>query len=342
MCLALYKPAGIEVNWAALETGMLYNSDGAGFAVAVDGQLIIEKGFFKWEDFKKAFEPFAEHSAIVHFRLATHGAKNQANCHPFALADFGGDNMPVAVIHNGIFSDASSDQKQWSDTWHVCRDVLHPLWKRDAKIFGEDAMVTLGDRFVGSSNKLVFLAADGTATLWGESNGHWSDGIWYSNHSYECSSYADPRYRGSRRYAGYHSYMDDDDYWTASGSKSAKASAAVMDGKKLDEFAYGKLPADEEEDNDDPILDLDRCGGPKEQSAFKELRDCGYTEVELEEIFLDDGIEGLIEELATMYSMDTNSVSMWLDSQALHSPKDDDVEEYSVALNNATGMYEPV
>lgn len=356
MCLALYKPAGVEVNWDALETGMKYNSDGAGFAVAVDGQLIIEKGFFRWDDFRKAFEPFSEHASVVHFRLATHGDKNKANCHPFSLADFGGDNLPVAVIHNGIFFDAPSDQKQWSDTWHVCRDVLHPLWQMHPKIFGTDAMVTMGDKFVGSANKLVFLAADGTATIWGEANGHWKDGAWYSNHSYECSSYADPRYRGKRSattgYLGYSSYTDDEDYWHGDGRKSAKESAKTFTDKELEDFAKGTF------DDDEPILDLSLIAGDREQAAISELRECGCTDVEIEEIFLEDGIDGLIEELADTYSLDSTQIEHWLDSLVLHGGADEnrpyptdsftkeedefDGQEVAVAFNPETEAYEPV
>ena len=71
MCLALFKPAGIKPEWDKLQNAMCANSDGAGFAVAVKGQLIVEKGFFKFEDLKKAMKPFMLHPMLVHFRLAT-------------------------------------------------------------------------------------------------------------------------------------------------------------------------------------------------------------------------------------------------------------------------------
>lgn len=345
MCLALYKPADKTPDWEALENAMTYNPDGAGFAVAVDGQLIVEKGFFKWEDFRKAFEPFCEHAAIVHFRLATHGAKNQANCHPFALADFGGPegHKPVAVIHNGIFYDAKNDQKQWSDTWHVCRDILHPLWLEDADSFEKDHILLLGDKFVGSSNKLVFLAADGKATIWGESNGHWADGVWYSNHSYQCQSFADPRYRGYKgSTSGYKSYGweydDADGYYTSYGSKSAKASAAAMEKqytqKELEDFAVGTFADDE------AILDLDSIEGDREQVAIHELRTCGYTDVEIEAIYLDDGLDGLTDELASVYQLSSDDVTCWLGQEILKLKRDDD-GMIDVEFDADTNMFVP-
>jgi len=275
MCLALYKPANIKPDWAALEEGMCHNSDGAGFAVAVDGQLIVEKGFFKFADFKKAFEPFGDHAAIVHFRLATHGGKNQQNCHPFALADFGNEagHMPVAVIHNGIFASAKNDKKEWSDTWHVCRDVLHPLWSGSEKSLISNEMIPLGDSFVGSSNKLVFLYADGSFGIWGEKNGHWSDGVWYSNYSY-CSygaRYADPRSR--------YVYDDGDDYW--SGRKNY-----AIPSKKSAGF--------------EPIVDYAVEATAVELALIDELRDCGFGEDEIEKMYLH---RSMAEELANVYQL---------------------------------------
>lgn len=273
MCLALYKPANIKPDWDALEEGMCHNSDGAGFAVAVDGQLIVEKGFFKFADFKKAFEPFGDYAAIVHFRLATHGGKNQQNCHPFALADFGNDtdHMPVAVIHNGIFSQAANDQKQWSDTWHVCRDILHPLWAKEEKSLVSPQMIPLGDSFVGSSNKLVFLYADGTFGIWGEKNGHWSEGVWYSNYSY-CSygaRYADPRSK--------YVYDDDDAYWTGSWKSAAK---------KQDDFV--------------PVIDYAVEATAVELALIEELRDLGYAEDEIERLYIQ---RSMPEEVASVYQL---------------------------------------
>jgi glutamine amidotransferase len=344
MCLALYKPADKTVKWDALQNAMEYNPDGAGFAVAVDGQLIIEKGFFKWADFRRAFEPFAQHAAIVHFRLATHGAKNQANCHPFSLADFGGPDghKPVAVIHNGIFYEAKNDKKQWSDTWHVCRDILHPLWLEDPDSFEKDHLLLLGNKFVGTSNKLVFLAADGKAVIWGEGNGHWADGVWYSNHSYECQSYADPRYRGYKApAAGRKTYVweydDDDGYYGAYG-KSAKASAEAMEEqfteKELEEFATGKF------DDETSILDLDTVEGDREQCAFAELRQCGYTEVELEEIYLDEGLDGLVGELARMYQLSEDDVTCWLGQEILKLRRDGD-GMIDVRYDSETNLFVP-
>lgn len=280
MCLALYKPANIKPDWTALEEGMCHNSDGAGFAVAVDGQLIVEKGFFKFADFKKAFEPFGDHAAIVHFRLATHGGKNQQNCHPFALADFGNeaDHMPVAVIHNGIFSQAANDQKQWSDTWHICRDVLHPLWSKDEKSLVSSAVIPLGDSFVGSSNKLVFLYADGTVGIWGEKNGHWSEGVWYSNYSY-CSygaRYADPR----NKYA--YGYDDDDSYWNDTKYAAGKKSPAF-----------------------EPLIDYAVEATAVELALIEELRDLGYAEDEIERLYIR---RGMAEEVASVYQLTVSDV----------------------------------
>ncbi len=327
MCLAIYKPANIKPDWHRLENGMCFNSDGAGFAVAVDGQLIVEKGFFKFSDFKKALEPFGDHPMIIHFRLATHGGKNKRNCHPFALADFGGpdDHEPVAVIHNGIFYQAANDDKNWSDTWHVCRDVLHPMWLSDPSLFYKPEVIALGDGFVGMSNKLVFLNSKGEFSIWGASNGHWDSGCWWSNRSYEDYRVADPRWspKGKSVTAPYctsSGVHDDSDRYYREWEK--KYDEEKKEGKwkdysdaELEEFAIG---------SNDSVMNLDLELDRRSLIIANELRDIGTTDREIEKIYLEDGQGGLLDELASVYQLSVTDVERHVDSRM----REDD-EDYS-------------
>lgn len=386
MCLALYKPKNIAADWKKLQNGMESNRDGAGFAVAKDGQLIVEKGFFRFEDLKLAFEPFEMYDAIVHFRMATHGDKNKNNCHPFDLRDFGSpeDLMPVAVIHNGIFSQANDDQKQWSDTWHVCRDVLHPLWIDHGNVFGKPSVRTLGDEYVGNYNKLVFLAADGTCSIWGEKNGHWKDGVWYSNYSYMDHRYADPRYTKTRRYGsvvnGKWEYDEEEEWggWSMESTTrkdttthhigntiklevgqrylyrngevtgplvSTTDSVFLFKDPTLNHTfkANGKytvsdassgrdlisLAEDTPDDDDDfeAIMNLDVELPKISLIAVNELRECGYTDYELEKIYITDNHSGLVEELAHMYAMHEDDITRFLDNKLREYVRDEQLED---------------
>lgn len=339
MCLALYKPAGIAPDWSALETGMMYNSDGAGFAVAVDGQLIVEKGFFKFEHFKKALEPFGEYAAIIHFRISTHGKVNQANCHPFDMRTFGDSGgTPLAVIHNGMFFEASNDNPAFSDTWHICRDILHPLWLNDAGYFKRPEYIQMGDMMVGRSNKLVFLNADGDFAIWGEDNGHWNNGVWWSNHSYEDWRCADPRHAASRVVSRTYKpwvkvEQPDGTFKYEPPADDEKESPIVQEVRKTigctglshrdldtmeeDEWenylqsrtgSTGGWPMEDEPDDEDIYQSIIAEIGADNEYIVKELQECGYTLFDLETLASrKDGLGALRDELETIYGVSIDS-----------------------------------
>lgn len=321
MCLAVYKPAGISPDWDALETGMSYNADGAGFAVAVDGQLIVQKGFFKFIDFKKALEPFGEHAAIIHFRISTHGMINQANCHPFDMRSFGDSGgTPLAVIHNGMFFEAANDNPAFSDTWHICRDILHPLWLNDANYFNRREFIEIGDMMVGRSNKLVFLNANGEHAIWGEGNGHWYKGVWWSNHSYEDWRCADPRGHTSKSYT-----ITKNADGTTSYKPVAKTTPAYSPPPS-GSLTHRDLDTMEEDDWEAYLAsrpgvddDEDFCEDPTQEDVYNEilatigndnewivaeLQECGYTLFDIETLASRrDGIGALRDELETIYGI---------------------------------------
>lgn len=178
MCLAVYKPAGTLPDWEAYAEGFRSNSHGAGFSVVHSGNLIVRKGFFTFDAFKEALMPFAKMQAAVHFRLATHGNKDEDNCHPFLVSD------GLSLIHNGILEIACNQDKSKSDTWHYAELVLRPMAERDADFFLRPEVVFMGGAAIRGS-KFVFLRADGEFSIWNEDAGHWHADCWWSNRSYE-------------------------------------------------------------------------------------------------------------------------------------------------------------
>jgi hypothetical protein len=177
MCLAVYKPSTVLPDWDALEEGFKCNSHGAGFAVATAGSIQVHKGFFTFDEFARAYEPFADKQALIHFRLATHGNRGPDMCHPFMVTD------ELAMIHNGILPIDTSDDKDKSDTWHYVEYILKPLAERDRDFYSDNAIKFLGEAAI-SGSKFAFLRADGDWTIWNSEDGHWSGDIWYSNRSY--------------------------------------------------------------------------------------------------------------------------------------------------------------
>ena len=99
MCLAIYQPAGKTVQEKYLRYGFDNHSDGAGIAWAADGVLHVEKGIFNIEKLLEVYERVKQYPCLIHFRKATHGKVDAANCHPFLLND-----GKLALIHNGVLN----------------------------------------------------------------------------------------------------------------------------------------------------------------------------------------------------------------------------------------------
>jgi hypothetical protein len=180
MCLAIYKPKGIEISKSCYRNAFSENQDGCGFAYSKNGHVKVEK-FFDFKSFWQAIKPVqGKHNMLVHFRLATHGDKTLANVHPIVI-----EKGRFAVIHNGIIP--IQTQNNDSDTVTFARDVLAPCFKRFD--WRDATLKYLVETSIGSDNKIVALNHKGEAQIFNEKSGHWHKGAWYSNHGYQNRSH---------------------------------------------------------------------------------------------------------------------------------------------------------
>jgi hypothetical protein len=185
MCIIAIKSPGARFDWKTLRECWDANPDGAGFAYPdKGGRVTISKGFMDFNDFKRAVKaaPIGVGTeALLHFRIATHGAVSPNNCHPFPLSD---DSetlssldvvADVAIAHNGIVS-GMTPSDLLSDTMLFIRDYLAPMGA------GRVTDTALHD-IIGqaASSKLAIMSAAGINTI-GEFEE--SDGWRYSNSSY--------------------------------------------------------------------------------------------------------------------------------------------------------------
>lgn len=171
MCLAIAKPRGETIPLDALQSGFLDNPDGAGYAYAFQGKLVIRKGFFTLDHFLENYldEVWDTDAAIVHFRLATSGKVNKRNCHPFWVTE------KLAVAHNGVLPWRST--VKYSDTACFTHDIL----RKCGENLTSNAFLRVLGEVIGAHNKLVFLDSTGALKICNEPSGTWENGIWYSN-----------------------------------------------------------------------------------------------------------------------------------------------------------------
>lgn len=184
MCLAIYKPAGTEIPTKHLTNGFENHSDGAGMAWAVDGVLHVRKGMFKIEEVLEQYELIKQYPALIHFRKATHGKVDAANCHPFVFND-----NKLALIHNGVLPIKCSIDGL-SDTAHFVKLVLEPLVKFHKLPINDGALNYLICTSIGT-DKMAVMDGEGKTYIFNEDKGTWDGGAWYSNTSFRyCYSYS--------------------------------------------------------------------------------------------------------------------------------------------------------
>ena len=210
MCIAILKTKDGNITDEQLLNCFDNNPDGAGLAYTKDNKIFIVKGIFDATQFVEEYHKAvaeADGAMLVHCRIGTSGFKDYTNCHPHVVSD------ECVMIHNGILSiDVPKDSKV-SDTVLYVEQYLKPLPK---DFMLNDGIMSLITDHIGTGNKFVFLNNHGDFSIANEKAGHWKNGVWFSNYSYEAYSFYTKGFKGyngkSKVYSPYSSYWDEDDY----------------------------------------------------------------------------------------------------------------------------------
>jgi glutamine amidotransferase len=180
-----FIPANVKPDIEGLLNGGVLNPDGSGWAIAVDGKIILGKQLDACDaldEFAAARDKYPHGPAMFHSRWATHGSVSLGNVHPF----FVGNSYQTVVAHNGILQCTPSKNDDRSDSKLFAETILPNRFKRLDKRRAFTAM----EQFCGGYNKLVILTVDSryrqNAYLVNEKAGHWDTdtGIWHSNFDY--------------------------------------------------------------------------------------------------------------------------------------------------------------
>jgi len=182
MCLLIHQPKGTTFSKKEIKDFLDYNQDGFGFAYAEGGRLNVVKVV---DDTRMAIDAYfaciAGKSAMIHFRMATHGDKTSVNCHPFLLTP------EIAMAHNGILDIDADTEKGHSDTRIFAETILRPIALADPDALFTERMAEILGGLIGSSNRLMFIRADGKTNIVNRSGGVMHKRAWMSN-TYAWSS----------------------------------------------------------------------------------------------------------------------------------------------------------
>ena len=207
MCIAILKTKDGNITDEQLLNCFDNNPDGAGLAYTKDNKIFIVKGIFDAKQFVEEYHKAvaeADGAMLVHCRIGTSGFKDYTNCHPHVVSD------ECVMIHNGILSIDVPKGSKVSDTVLYVEQYLKPLPK---DFMLNDGIMSLITDHIGAGNKFVFLNNRGDFSIANEKAGHWKNGVWFSNYSYEAYSFYTKGYKGkSKVYSPYSSYWDEDDY----------------------------------------------------------------------------------------------------------------------------------
>lgn len=237
MCIAVYSLKGNDIpTKEILKNCFKANPDGCGFSYSYKGTVYTYKGYFKFNKFyNKLMECdkkycLKEQGVLLHFRIATHGAVDAANCHPFALTSnehklkSSATKSYYSVIHNGICSCTSSASKKepLSDTARFVRDYLSKIATYE-NWFHNPHTIPFIEQLIDS--KMAILSGKGEIIA--TSGFHKADdGNYYSNHSYEDS------------YGSYYGYGFFDDWYGDYFQNNKKYELPLMELKAGEIICY--------------------------------------------------------------------------------------------------------
>lgn len=242
MCLLIHHSAKTEFDFADSADFYDKNSDGLGIMYAEGGVLHIKKMLPR--SATEAHDWYEEHAkgreCVIHWRMRTHGHTDLENCHPYQV--LGEDSgMPLYLAHNGILSTGNKKDISKSDTWHYINDYLRPLLQKYPDLAFDPIMVEMIGEHIGSSNKFIFLNADGQISVVNERVFVDYKGAKLSN------TYAWSSHKGGYGNKGYSKSrgLDYDDDWMWGGfnqfggyREGSKAAPAKAEGGKV--LAVGK------------------------------------------------------------------------------------------------------
>jgi glutamine amidotransferase len=172
------------------------NPHGFGFAFLTNDTILTGRGMDATEvieRFLRIRSGMPDVWAMFHTRYTTHGTTSKSNCHPFRV----GGSPDIVLAHNGVLPLSPADNR--SDTRMFAEDWLPEL---GLEALDDETTYAWLEHWAAGSKVAIFSNSpllEKNVYILNEHLGHWKEGIWWSNYSYEAydySKYLSKRYNG--------------------------------------------------------------------------------------------------------------------------------------------------
>lgn len=186
MCLLVVCNPNSTPSKDDLKQGACKNPHGFGFAIDTGNGIISERSMSAKKSiarFLELREQYPNGYAMWHARYATHGVKNELNCHPFKVAG----EYDTYLAHNGVLDIYIPKDDKRSDTRILAEELLPRLGGVSA--LDDDYVYDMISGWSRGS-KIAVMTNDPSAQykiyIINESAGSWdTEGIWWSNNSHK-------------------------------------------------------------------------------------------------------------------------------------------------------------
>lgn len=184
MCLIIEKPKDLDLHDGLLVSAYENNPDGFGIMFPLGaGKVHVHRTMPKsYEEIYPVYTQYKNKHCALHFRLATHGAKDKSQCHPYKIFSMKrGDDFDMYLMHNGIITMPEIDKSK-SDTWHFVEYFLQPILIQNPDIIYNETFVKAIGKLLVGNRVLILDGRSGEFIKLADSGSHTADdGIWYSN-----------------------------------------------------------------------------------------------------------------------------------------------------------------
>ena len=182
MCLLVVCQPNSTPKREELQAGACRNPHGFGFAIVANDKIISWRSMSAKKTINKFLQlrsQYPDGYAMWHARLATHGVKNESNCHPFVV----GNDERVYLAHNGVLDVKIHANDRRSDTRVFAEDIL-PAMGGVQSLDNDHLFDMISKWATGSKIAVLSVHPDSKYQCYivNEKSGEWdTDGVWWSN-----------------------------------------------------------------------------------------------------------------------------------------------------------------